>query len=118
MSGEGDPTRRHADPTAGKQRGRPFVKGISPNPLGRPVGARNKLAADFVEALYRDFQQHGRQAIIDMRERDPAAYIKTIASLIPREFGLDGQPLSASITVEFVGATGPVTLDGSRWPEQ
>jgi hypothetical protein len=39
-----------ADNTAGKQRGRPFDKGTSGNPAGRPVGARNR-ATVAAEAL-------------------------------------------------------------------
>ena len=37
--------------TAGQQRGRPFPKGQSGNPSGRPVGARNKTSLA-VEALF------------------------------------------------------------------
>ena len=39
-----------AEITAGQQRGRPFVKGQSGNPLGRPPGARHK-ATVAAEAL-------------------------------------------------------------------
>ena len=36
--------------TASKQRGKPFQKGVSGNPAGRPIGARNKTSLA-VEAL-------------------------------------------------------------------
>jgi len=39
-----------AETTAGQQRGKPFPKGQSGNPSGRPVGARNKTSLA-VEAL-------------------------------------------------------------------
>jgi len=39
-----------AETTTRKQRGRPFSKGRSGNPAGRPVGARGRAAA-FTEAL-------------------------------------------------------------------
>ena len=39
-----------ADKTAGKQRGRPFLRGESGNPAGRPMGARHK-ATVAAEAL-------------------------------------------------------------------
>ena len=39
-----------AENTAGKQRGRPFEKGASGNPAGRPLGARNR-ATVAAEAL-------------------------------------------------------------------
>jgi hypothetical protein len=40
-----------AEKTAGQVRGRPFEKGQSGNPAGRPVGARNKTSLA-VEALF------------------------------------------------------------------
>jgi len=40
----------HAENTAPKQRGRPFERGKSGNPKGRPKGARNRTTA-LVEAL-------------------------------------------------------------------
>src|SRR5258708_8865649 len=39
-----------AEKTAGKQRGRPFLRGESGNPAGRPMGARHK-ATVAAEAL-------------------------------------------------------------------
>src|SRR4029077_11874899 len=35
-----------ADKTAGKQRGRPFLRGESGNPAGRPMGARHKATVE------------------------------------------------------------------------
>ncbi len=55
------------------------------NRRGRPVGSRNKLAESFLSALFADFQQHGPQAIAEMRVTDPSGYIKTVAALLPRE---------------------------------
>ncbi len=43
-------TATNAERTAAKQRGKPFLRGQSGNPSGRPVGARNK-ATIAVEAL-------------------------------------------------------------------
>ncbi len=55
------------------------------NRRGRPVGSRNKLAESFLWALFADFQQHGPEAIAEMRVTDPSAYIRTVAALLPRE---------------------------------
>ena len=52
-----------ADPTAKKQRGKPFAKGKSGNPQGRPQGARNK-ATLLVEQLFEnEAEALGRRAI-------------------------------------------------------
>ena len=36
-------------------------------------------------ALLRDFRQHGQKAIAQVRMRQPAAYLKVLALLVPRE---------------------------------
>lgn len=65
--------------------GTQFKKGQSGNPGGRPVGARNRLTGQFVNALADDFEEHGRKAIRQCREEDPATYLKVIAALCPKE---------------------------------
>ena len=55
---------------------------------GRPKGSRNKLGEDFIRALHEDFEQHGVNAIVQVREERPQDYIKVIASLLPKEIKL------------------------------
>jgi hypothetical protein len=64
----------------------PYTKGKSGNPGGKAVGTRNRLQGSFWRALAEDFDEHGVQAIRDARESDPMGYIKTVASLMPRQF--------------------------------
>lgn len=52
---------------------------------GRPKGSRNKLGEEFIEALHADFHEHGAAAIARVREDKPDAYMKVVASLLPRE---------------------------------
>src|SRR5262245_11937534 len=71
-----------AETTAKKQKrgaGKPFEKGVSGNPAGRPKGSRNKLSEEFLSALCADFEEHGVASIVSMRENDPSSYVKVVA---------------------------------------
>lgn len=67
---------------------KPFPKGHSGNPAGRPKGSRNKLSEAFVDALYADWQASGPAAIVKVREEKPEAYLRVIAQLVPRDFNV------------------------------
>src|SRR5215210_5488649 len=79
------------DPTPQKHRGlkEAWKAGQSGNPAGRPKGSRNKLGEDFIAALYADFQEHGPATIERAREQDPAAYLRIIAGLLPKEVKIE-----------------------------
>src|SRR5262249_54126544 len=62
----------------------PFTSETAPR-QGRMKGARNKLGADFLYALQRDFEQHGEETIRIARVEKPVEYLKVIASVLPRE---------------------------------
>jgi hypothetical protein len=59
--------------------------GQSGNPAGRLRGSRNKLSEEVICALLRDFRQHGQKAVARVRQTQPAAYLKILALLVPRE---------------------------------
>src|SRR5215208_1050218 len=59
--------------------------GASGNPAGRTRGSRNALSEEVICALLRDFRQHGQKAIAQVRVKQPAAYLKVLALLVPRE---------------------------------
>ena len=61
-----------------------FITGGKPGP-GRPPGSRNKLAEDFLADLCADWKQHGTNVIADVRKTYPAVYLRTVASLVPRD---------------------------------
>ncbi len=75
---------RPASQPARNNRGQ-FLTGSIGNPAGRPRGSRNKLGEAFIDALFRDFAEHGAEAIAEMRVTDPTGYVRTVASLLPRE---------------------------------
>lgn len=56
---------------------------------GRPKGARAKLGEAFIEALKDDFEAHGVEAIEKTRTEKPDAYLKVIASLMPKDVNLN-----------------------------
>ena len=62
-----------------------FKPGKSGNPHGRPVGSKNKLSEDFLQALTENFAKHGKQAIDRVVKDEPAQYLKIIAGLMPKE---------------------------------
>jgi Family of unknown function (DUF5681) len=59
--------------------------GQSGNPAGRMRGSRNALTEEVICALLRDFRQHGQKAVAQVRRTQPAAYLKVLALLVPRE---------------------------------
>lgn len=60
-----------------------FISGN--NGGGRKKGSRNRLTDTFIAAIENDFAEFGADALTKLREDDPAAYIKVVASLVPRE---------------------------------
>lgn len=65
-----------------------FQPGNKASP-GRPKGARSRLQESFLAALADDFTEHGVAAIQAMRTEKPGDYIKTVASLMPKQLELD-----------------------------
>src|SRR5262245_15262859 len=70
------------DPLGG---GRAKIENSFGNPAGRLRGSRNRLSEAVICALLRDFSMHGEKAIAKVRRTQPAAYLKILALLVPRE---------------------------------
>ena len=95
-------------------KGKPFQKGQSGNPGGRPkaIAEVQELARAHSEVAIR------RLAKIAEKGRSEAAAVAACNALLDRAYGkptqpIDGDgnggPVNARITVEFVGAAGPDT---------
>lgn len=83
----------------------PYEKGKSGNPVGRPKGSKNKLSEDFIAALAADFERYGVWSIARTRNKDPAAYLKIIASILPKDINatITDNPL-AMMTIQEIYA--------------
>lgn len=83
-----------------------FEKGHPGGP-GRPKGSRNKLGEDFISALAADFDEHGEETIATVRTEDPAAYLRVIAAIVPKELhvktdafdGLSDEDIAAILAI-------------------
>lgn len=80
-----------------------FQPGVSANPGGKPVGARNSLNAKFLKALSEDFDAGGSAAIALCRETDPSAYVRALIALQPKELEITRDPF-ANMTEEQLDA--------------
>ena len=80
-------------------RGDPWKPGQSGNPKGCPPGSRNKLGEAFVEALLKDFDEHGAGAIVACRETKPEVYLMVVSKVIPSDLNLKTDGLEAFIKV-------------------
>jgi hypothetical protein len=66
---------------------------------GRPKGSRTALTTKVVDDIFRHWKKNGSKALDVMAEEDPASYVRTIASLIPRDV-----KLQTEINVSFIDA--------------
>src|SRR5262245_43715367 len=59
---------------------------------GRRKGSRDKIATALLEAIAKDFEEHGEEVIKIARVERPAEYLKLCASLIPVAFDENAPP--------------------------
>jgi uncharacterized protein DUF5681 len=72
-----------AEKTARKQRGRPFRKGRSGNPRGRPLGARNRATIAMEALLDGEAEAITRKAIEKAKEGDTTALRLCLERILP-----------------------------------
>lgn len=81
-----------------------FQPGQSGNPFGRPAGSKHKLSERFLEALQKDFAEHGVTAIKTVRETKPDQYLKVVASLVPKDINVAIDPFEDMSDAELVAS--------------
>ncbi len=87
-----------------------WLPGKTANPAGRPKGIKHKLSASFINDLALHWQAEGGDILRRVTEEDPAAVLRVIASLVPREMmlklegGNDGQ----GIVINLLGVSHPL----------
>src|SRR5262245_11459717 len=76
------------------------------NPSGGRPGSRHRqqLNGEFIAALLRDFRHGGPKAIERVRRTQPAAYLKILALLVPREHKVEHSNLIKELTDEQLEA--------------
>ena len=66
-----------------------FQQGLSGNPGGNRHRTRHLLNQEFMQALLLNFRHQGKKAIEKVARNQPAAYLKILALLVPRELKLE-----------------------------
>jgi hypothetical protein len=67
----------------------PIEHRFNPGEGGRKKGSRNRLGEAFIEDLYQSWLTNGPAAIEAVLKTKPEAYLRTIASLLPRDLNLN-----------------------------
>jgi hypothetical protein len=66
-----------------------FQQGVSGNPGGNRHRTRHLLNQEFMQALLLNFRHQGKKAIEKVARNQPAAYLKILALLVPREMQIE-----------------------------
>jgi hypothetical protein len=80
---------------------------------GRKLGSRNKLTTEFLDDLYAKWQQHGADVLERVIRDDPAAFLRTVAQIMPKEIDVnagsdfDGMESVAEILQKVADEAGP-----------
>ena len=74
-----------------------FKSGSTSN--GRPKGARNKFSQAFIKDFAKNWKENGPQAIDKLRETKLEAYVKTGASLVPKDLDVN---LTGNINISVI----------------
>ena len=75
--------------SSGMESAMTFKQGVSGNPHGNRHRTRHLLNQEFMQALLLNFRHEGKKAIEKVARDQPAAYLKILALLVPREMKVE-----------------------------
>jgi hypothetical protein len=81
-----------------------FKQGVSGNPDGNRHRTHHLLNQEFMQALLLNFRHQGKKAIEKVARNQPAAYLKILALLVPRELKMEHSGGVKSMTDEQLEA--------------
>ena len=84
----------------------------SPNPNGRPKGAKERFTRDFIEAVANAFEEYGYAALVESATTKPSEFCRMCASLLPKEYLIE----QAGTGNWVLNAT--PALDNTSWMEK
>ena len=79
----------HVENNAGNGAQDDFEQGVSGNPHGNRHRTRHLLNQELMQALLLNFRHQGKKAIEKVARNQPAAYLKILALLVPREMKVE-----------------------------
>ena len=81
-----------------------FQQGVSGNPGGNRHRTSHLLNQEFMQALLLNFRHQGKKAIEKVARNQPAAYLKILALLVPREMKVEHTNSIKQMTDEQIEA--------------
>ena len=88
----------------GSRIGGKFAPGHSGNPVGRPIGNRNRLGEGFLGDLRRVWEKKGEACLDEAIAKEPMQFAKMIAGLLPKELLVSKAPTDGMSDEELAGA--------------
>src|SRR5262245_57987241 len=81
-----------------------YLPGVSGNPGGEPGWIRKRFTADFLTAFHQHFQREGMRVISRVAKQQPAAYLRCLTMLVPKEMKVEHQGGIKAMTDEQLDA--------------
>ena len=81
-----------------------YLPGVSGNPGGEPGWVRKRFTADFLTAFHEHFRKEGKRVIAKVARQQPAAYLRCLTMLVPKEMKVEHQGGIKAMTDEQLEA--------------